>query len=99
MPITLYSYCSMSVKPVYILRHQSFGATCGCVTQLIMSMHNRGLQISTARSIERNDDCTAIFCIMKQLISFISIVPLVAGHGFVQNATIGGREYDVHTWT
>ena len=24
-----------------------------------------------------------------------AIVPLVAAHGFIQNATIGGKEYDV----
>jgi hypothetical protein len=35
---------------------------------------------------------------MKQSARFIALVPfvtLVAGHGFVQNATIGGKEYDV----
>jgi hypothetical protein len=32
---------------------------------------------------------------MKQFAALLALVPLVAGHGFVQNATIGGKEYDV----
>ncbi|KAB2098764.1 hypothetical protein AG0111_0g13074 [Alternaria gaisen] len=31
---------------------------------------------------------------MRQYFFFFSIPPLVVGHGFVQNATIGGKEYD-----
>jgi hypothetical protein len=29
---------------------------------------------------------------MKQFAALLTLVPLVAGHGFVQNATIGGKE-------
>jgi hypothetical protein len=32
---------------------------------------------------------------MKQFVAFSAWVAFVAGHGFVQNATIGGKEYDV----
>ncbi|RII22691.1 glycosyl hydrolase family 61 [Alternaria sp. MG1] len=31
---------------------------------------------------------------MRQYLFFFFIPPLVVGHGFVQNATIGGKEYD-----
>jgi hypothetical protein len=31
---------------------------------------------------------------MKQVAVFLALVALVAAHGFVQNATIGGKEYD-----
>jgi hypothetical protein len=32
---------------------------------------------------------------MKQFAALLACVPFVAAHGFVQNATIGGKEYDV----
>lgn len=32
---------------------------------------------------------------MLQLSALLALVPLVAAHGFVQNASIGGKEYDV----
>jgi hypothetical protein len=35
--------------------------------------------------------------IMKFIAALLAVVPFVAAHGFVQNATIGGKEYDVLT--
>jgi hypothetical protein len=32
---------------------------------------------------------------MKQFAALLACVPLVAAHGFVQNAMIGGKEHDV----
>jgi hypothetical protein len=34
---------------------------------------------------------------MKPLAALVISIPYVAAHGFVQNATIGGKEYDVRT--
>jgi hypothetical protein len=33
---------------------------------------------------------------MKRLAALSACVAFVAAHGFVQNATIGGKEYDVY---